>query len=850
MTRSRLQCSTTQPGKMWRRLGWMICAIVATLLLSTSAGHTWESHYAITGRAPFNQPEYYPIQQTLSETLYRPVGAWVGRLILPEPQPGETDWVWMQVYHAPSEAADLIGQKIRLEWSQDAAVQQYVAAVTQSVKFTPDVKANLRTTGNLYPERLNGRSRVGPLQAIAGARPKDDVIVSLPQATRTQATSPGVLQIDAEPRLETGRYYTLVKILGTVKSNSPKFVPTACPGQSPCPSELFQVQHYNAATGQFDGVKEIVRIPQQPVDGFGVYASTPRELEKSPAGSAGWYLYGAQDKTGLFTVQAIKPRSLFQLQPQQVLLDQAQGLDLISYENWKDTEQKKGTIETRLVDTTAQTPEDAIAGWQAGDRALVMHLFGGRGGRSGEGAAMGTVTGHFSYGIAEVVRDPFTQELQFDVNYQQVYATNIEGFIAGTNTWTNYMGNLQRGWMGTRPVSDVLVKLDAIAQDYDFGGTRLSPLTELNRQLSIITARYRTGDGTGAANVTPATSCVQDSNQALFLTIQQIRETVEASPVIQQWWSSHPADPTVKRFERLIALGEDLQTQLIPLGIVRPDWQTNAAILSGTSTQQREFSRTSPDGTQNVVSALASWRTILPRQAQDDLSVLFLKHGAKLWFLRTNQVGGNNPDITPIAPTQAFGLWTLPGTEIPIVSIIFTRVLGAVKLPNQWEWNVTLWALLGYSLVALPLGFALRFLQFQPWKAPGWQYLLAAIRWCFLPALVEEFIFRVLLLPSPRAAVTEQMWFTWAIAGLILFVAFYPFKAITFQKSGNPSFFNPVFLILLGWLGVACTITYLLTGSLLAITLLHGVVFLVWIALLGGAAKLNQKPQKPQLSAM
>jgi predicted Abi (CAAX) family protease len=32
--------------------------------------------------------------------------------------------------------------------------------------------------------------------------------------------------------------------------------------------------------------------------------------------------------------------------------------------------------------------------------------------------------------------------------------------------------------------------------------------------------------------------------------------------------------------------------------------------------------------------------------------MIFLQLGASLWLLRTNQVGGNNPSIEPIAPTD------------------------------------------------------------------------------------------------------------------------------------------------------------------------------------------------------
>ncbi|NJN49332.1 MAG: hypothetical protein HC805_05585 [Alkalinema sp. RL_2_19] len=39
--------------------------------------------------------------------------------------------------------------------------------------------------------------------------------------------------------------------------------------------------------------------------------------------------------------------------------------------------------------------------------------------------------------------------------------------LLGTNAWTAYMGDLRRGWLGTQPVSDVLVMLDMI-EDYGF----------------------------------------------------------------------------------------------------------------------------------------------------------------------------------------------------------------------------------------------------------------------------------------------------------------------------------------------------------------------------------------------
>ncbi len=42
---------------------------------------------------------------------------------------------------------------------------------------------------------------------------------------------------------------------------------------------------------------------------------------------------------------------------------------------------------------------------------------------------------------------------------------------------------------------------------------------------------------------------------------------------------------------------------------------------------------------------------MLPRRAHDEMASLLLKQGARLWFIRTNQVGGWDAKILPYAPT-------------------------------------------------------------------------------------------------------------------------------------------------------------------------------------------------------
>ncbi|MGP1385215.1 MAG: CPBP family glutamic-type intramembrane protease [Thainema sp.] len=823
-------------GRRWRRKWVLALVAIASLILILSF---WPrpsdpptaqvSKYAIALESPFNQPEHYPTQQAVDRSLYRPVGDWVGRLILPSEaevqQETPRDWVWLEVYQAPD--ADWIGQRVRLEWSSDPAIQDYVSTVTRGIQFTEDTIEN-QLKGSVHPTRLNGWAQVGPLQSLAGARSIDDVIVSLAAVTVGPAeNAPVTLQIGAMPTQVPERFYGLVQVIGSA-NNYPR--PERCPGRQPCPSDYMRVRHYNPASSAFDGREEIVRIPQVLPTPDGIFQSTPRQLAESPAGEAGWYIYGAADQQGVFTVRAIAPRRLFQLQPQNVITEPEAALNYINFGNWRDTPERKGTIQSVLLDVDAST-EQSID-WQIGDRALVMHLFGGIGGQNAETPPVfGTVSGHFAYGVAEMRRDPFTQEPRLEVVYDQVYSHNPNGIIAGRLSWAEYTGSLQRGWLGTRPISDVLIKLPALTKDYQFGEITLSPFAELQRQLAIMMARYRTGDGTGAAIVTPAQSCIQDSSQAVYKTIKQIEQRLQNTLEIQQWLAEHPDDPQTQRFQKLLALGQTLARELVPLAIVRPDWQQNAEILAGIDTNAQFETDT------NLITELLSWRTVIPRVAHDQVAMIMLNYQAELWFLRTNQVGGWDGSIIPLAPTELFG-------QFFIIPTAFSRIIESLKWPTLTDWGFAIAVLLLYACIALPQGLRQGFLRYCPPAELGLsipQQVKLMLLLFLMPALLEELVMRVLLLPHPTEGVLPQTWLIWSVISLVIFVVYHPLNALTFYPAGNPTFFQPIFLVLSGLLGLVCTVIYLQTGSLWLIAIAHWLVVVIWILWLGGYQKMRKE---------
>ena len=810
---------------LWSVIALTLAVLAAIWLYPSSPPPARPSNYEIGMGEAFNQIDYYPLERAVDDRLYLPTGDWVGRLILPSQEeyksrqtnhPRITDWAWIELYAAPPAWQQWVGKVVRLEWQDLLEGQRLLALVSSDIQLDSAALESARG-GNVVPERLDGRTTVGPLQSLAGARPADDVIVAL-KAAEVQARDRGdpALQIRAFPLQVPDRFYGLVKILDR-----------NCSGSTDCPADFFRVQHFNPQSRQFDGTIEIIRIPQQPPDRDGRLPSAPDQIERSPAGSSGWYIYGAQNAEGIFVVRAIQPRSLFQLQSDLAIQGKQAGFLYIFRQNWLNTEARKGTVQTAFIDPEGKGADRGETQWQEGDRALVIHLFGGIGGAKGDSTLAGTVTGHFAYGIARVVREPLADELQLSVDYEQVYAHNPNGIVAGTTSWANYMGDLQRGWLGTRPVSDVVVKLDAINQDYNFGGKRFSPLDELRLQLQVMAARYRTGDGSGVAIVTPSTSCVQDSNQALYIAIELLKQQFFSNPDIQYWLQEHPNDPQTLNFQTLIELERDLVAGLAPFGTVRPDWKHNAERLEGIG-NGGGFIR-NPE----LKAGLKSVGTMLPRTAHDELSSTLLEHGAKLWFLRTNQVGGAIPDILPVAPTIAFG-------QFPIVARVLRRAIAAVVIvPTAREWIATAGILTIYAAIALPVGLRTGFLRLGLTGEPIAKTVVGLFRLFFAPALVEELCFRVAMVPHPVERVSEWELVAWAIVSMVVYILYHPLMASSGYAKGKPTFFQPAFLGLVGMLGIACLVAYRITGSVWPAVAIHWIVMVVWLFCLGGASRLR-----------
>ena len=252
---------------------------------------------------------------------------------------------------------------------------------------------------------------------------------------------------------------------------------------------------------------------------------------------------------------------------------------------------------------------------------------------------------------------------------------------------------------------------------------------------------------------------------------------------------------------------------------------------------------------------VAILRTVLPALNAEGYQIVSLSELATYGPLITN--------------ARALPLWLEPLRRRLVSGWLWQ---GVSNLPTlQQGGAIALVCLLG-AIAMLWLGVQTRFLRYQ-WASPPPPrprtpfYFRVIIMSFFLPAMAEEFIFRLLLLPSPAeitGGLTRGQWLECGIS-IVLYVLAHPFvtgplrdrlsasrshhstRNLNTRLKDNETdrtayrytFQQPAFLGLTYILGASCTYLYLQTGSIWPAIIWHWVVVALWLLVLGGNAKLH-----------
>src|SRR5687768_12335884 len=109
--------------------------------------------------------------------------------------------------------------------------------------------------------------------------------------------------------------------------------------------------------------------------------------------------------------------------------------------------------------------------------------------------------------------------------------------------------------------------------------------------------------------------------------------------------------------------------------------------------------------------------------------------------------------------------------------------LAFTTFPNwgTWRWYAGLFGF--YMTCALLIGWSTGFCRLELMKAPAWLIAATPITLFVAPSLVEEFVFRAVLLPHPFERLSAKTRFFWVSVSLVAYVGMHPINTLISERS-------------------------------------------------------------------
>jgi predicted Abi (CAAX) family protease len=172
------------------------------------------------------------------------------------------------------------------------------------------------------------------------------------------------------------------------------------------------------------------------------------------------------------------------------------------------------------------------------------------------------------------------------------------------------------------------------------------------------------------------------------------------------------------------------------------------------------------------------------------------------------------------------------------VASVFLLIVGRLRrayttFPAIRQWLEAALLLAGCAAVSLPIGLARGLLRLETTTDSVAGIALFAIVAVFVPSLLEETLYRGLLLPHPTERRSLRFQAISVVVNVPLFVVGHPLVAL-FVPSSRELFYDPTFLALCAVFGLASSLAYLRSGSIWTCVAMHWCVVFAWKLWFGG----------------
>lgn len=552
---------------------------------------------------------------------YYKTSEWTGVLFLPPKQKRRDDGgVYIKILNTPPSYASLKNKKIWLTIDGKSPSYYWYDFSKSSVQFDEDTFESIKRY-NIHPERINGWNRISTLESLAGARPKNDVMVALSKVRVVKDDECGkALLIGREPVQISGNEFALVKFQKKVSGKSNKYI----------------VKHYNKKKNDFSGIEEKIKY-----NSSGIVMTSESEItslkniENNCFNENGWYIYCSTDSKGNRVIEAIEPRDLLKVGEESEPIIRKKKISNILRKNLLSSNAKYSHEKYNLIFNKNKLTDDI---WKIGEKAILFHVFGWRDGEGKNALKEGQrVDGHLGSGLVEIIKDPITEEKRFDISYRQLYCHNVEGIVSGVLKWHCYMGSLKRGVMFMIPFSDIIIKSSLLTKKLTNTGIK-DFLNVLSFFTDRVAGKMRTGFGNGLSPVNSLTNCSQNTALAIYEAAYYLNNLKKTFPYYFE--DIRDADclnnyRDVKKFAKKITSFYSYN------GKIPYFWKKHINNIKWISDDYKN----------NVLrDSLISYKSVLPVFHLKKIIKLFLKEAEAAYILKGHFIGGEIDNFDPVMP--------------------------------------------------------------------------------------------------------------------------------------------------------------------------------------------------------